>query len=768
VTKKFQSLEVVRRHFSNRWKKWAAGSVCLGLAGMGVLALAVRWVPFDAAALQSYPASLMLTDRQGQPLRVWLGPRDLDCRPLYEPQRGDWIAQAIVAAEDQRFWRHHGVDPAALLRALKQNVTSLRTVSGASTLSTQVIRLVEPRRRNLWTKCAEAFRALQLERRCDKAVILGQYLNRAPFGANIVGIEAAARRYFGKGAADLSLAEASLLAGLPQSPSRLRPDRHPARAKKRQQYVLDRMLACGFITSNEFAEASAQPVAVRTAPYPFRAPHFTAWVDQRLCSSRSVSGTDATHGSAATTLRTTLDAGLQRVAEESLRRHASVLAGQGIRGGAVVILDVKNSAVRALVGSPDYRDRRSGQVNGALAERSAGSTLKPFAFARALDRGQLTPQSVLADVPALFRDYEPENFDSGFRGLVSARDALVLSLNLPALEVEQRIGQPVFYDTLRALGFDTLRRPAAHYGLGLVLGNGEVRLVDLVNAYACLARGGVMQPPRVLENEALPAGRTLFSPEACWLVTDMMSGEERAMDTTGHAADVRLPPLAWKTGTSAGFRDAWTIAYNPDYVIGVWVGNPDGAGVDRLVGRKVATPIVWEIFRRLYPDNDGPWFARPEGVVIREVCAVSGGAPGSHCPHRVEDFGIEGVTRQELCTVHRADGQEHWPVEIATFLQQQQAPPAQRPVRPEPLRIVSPARGSTFRLLESMASGEQRLSLEAASGVGGEPLHWFVNDQYLGASRPGLPAFWSLQRGTHQIVCSDARGGSDRVQIAVE
>lgn len=758
MTKFFQGLEVRKRSFSKGWKK-AAG---LALAAFAVLHLAVRWVPFPEADLVRYPASRLLTDRQGQPLRVWLGPRDLDCRPLYVPERGDWIAQAMVAAEDQRFWSHHGLDPLALLRAVKQNVTSWRRVSGASTLSTQVIRLVQPRRRHLWTKAVEAFRALQLEQRYDKAAILAQYLNRAPFGSNVVGIEAAARRYFGKSAEDLSLAEASLLAGLPQSPSRLRPDRHPARAKKRQQYVLDRMLACGFITAGEHADALAQPVAVRPSPYPFRAPHFT----ELVAALHPTSGSD--DAGDVVTLRTTLDAALQRVAEEALQRQAATLAAGGVAGGAVVILDVPSGAVRALVGSPDYRARGSGQVNGALAARSAGSTLKPFAFARAVDRGLLTPQRMLADVPALYRDYKPENFDAGFQGLVSARDALVLSLNLPAIDVEQRIGQTVFYDTLRALGLATLNQPAAHYGLGLVLGNGEVRLLDLVNAYACLARGGEVRPVRVLEDAPWRAGRPVFSPEASWLITDILSGEERAMDTTGHAADVRLPPLAWKTGTSAGFRDAWTVAYNPDYVIGVWIGNPDGAGSDQLVGRKVATPVVWEIFRRLYPDNDGPWFERPPGVEVREVCAVSGAAPGPHCPHRTEDYVVAGVTRHEVCPVHRADGLEHWPVEIASFLNQQRAPLAQRPERVAPLRIVSPARGSTYRLLDEVAGGVQQVPLEAASGVGGERLHWFVNDRYLGESRPGVPAFWPLQRGTFQIVCSDTRGGSDRVQIAVE
>jgi penicillin-binding protein 1C len=757
----------MKRSFSRRWKKAAR----LLLSGLAVSAaglwLAVRVVPFSRERLEQYPASLVLTDRAEQPLRVWLGPQDMDCRPLYQPEPGDWIAQAIVAAEDQRFWRHPGVDAAALLRAVKQNVTSFRKVSGASTLSTQVIRLVEARRRTLWSKAVEAFRALQLERALDKRDILAQYLNRAPFGSNLVGIESAARRYFGKGAEDLNLAEASLLAGLPQSPSRLRPDRFPERAKKRQRYVLDRMLVCGTITTNEYAEAVAQSVKIRPAPYPFRAPHFCELVDARSCESRSASGEDAPRGGAATRLRTTLDAGLQRVAEESLRRQAGALAAGGVRGGAVVILEVKTGSVRALVGSPDFQARGDGQVNGALAVRSAGSTLKPFAYALALDRGLLTPQSVLADVPALYRDYEPENFDPTFRGLVTVRDALVLSLNLPAIEVERRVGQPLFYDTLRRLGLATLSQPAAHYGLGLVLGNGEVRLLDLANAYAALARGGEWGPVRVLE-DAVPLVTTrLFSEEASWLITDMMSGEERAMDTTGHAADVRLPPLAWKTGTSAGFRDAWTVAYNPEYVIGVWVGNPDGAPSEQLVGRKVATPIVWEIFRRLYPDNDGPWFARPAGLEQRKVCAQSGCPPGPHCRAQIEDWFIQGVSRFEPCTVHRADGVEHWPVEVASFLNQQRAP--RRPAdRVPPLRITSPARGSIYRVLEDVAGSVQRLPLEAASATGGEQLHWFINDRYLGASRSASPLFWPLQRGTYQIVCSDACGASDQVEIAVE
>lgn len=731
---------------------WLRRALPAGLALAAAFAAAVQWLPFPEAELARLPAAVVLTDRSGEPLRVKLAAGGFDCRPGYVPAPEHWIAQAIVAAEDRRFWSHPGVDGLALVRAAGQNAFSGRRVSGASTISTQVIRLMEPRHRTLLTKAIEAFRALQLERRHIKREILAQYLDRAPFGGNLIGIEAAARRYFGKGAAELSLAEAALLAGVPQSPSRLRPDRHPEKARQRQAYVLERMEACGFITAAQRAEALAQPLAARTGPYPFRAPHFCD-----LAGVPARAGTDAT-------VRTTLDADLQRVAEDILARH---LRDRTVQSGAIVLLDVQTGAVRALVGSPDYfAERRAGQVNGAVAPRAAGSTLKPFAYALALDRGLITPGMVIPDVPTRFRDLDPRNFSHDYRGLVSVRDALVLSLNLPAIEVERRAGQERFWSTLRALGLGTIDQPAAHYGLGLVLGNAEVRLLDLANAYACLARGGTWLPARFVESARVPVPKAVFSPEACWLVSDMLSGEERAMDTTGHAADVRLPPMAWKTGTSAGLRDAWTVAWNPDYVIGVWAGNPDGSASAELVGRQIATPIAWDLFRRLYPDNTGPWYARPAGVAERTVCAVSGCTPGAHCAHTATDWAIAQVSRCEPCPVHRNGPEDTWPVAVASFLARRAAPAAEEPA--EALRIRSPARGSIYRWLPDLDVNAQKLALDAASDRAGETLHWFVDDIPVGRSQAGAPLFWPLARGTHQIVCSTARGLSDRVEIAVE
>ena len=457
----------------------------------------VRWAPFPEEKLARKPSSAVLVDRTGVPLRVRLATGDLDARPGYVPEAGRWIDLAIVAAEDQRFWQHAGVDVQALTRAFLQNLIAGRRVSGASTLSMQVIRLMEPRPRTLSAKIIEAFRALQLERRHSKTEILAQYLDRAPFGGNVVGIEAAAQRYFAKSATQLSLAEAALLAGLPQSPSRLRPERHFDRAKKRQAYVLQRMVACGFITAEEHTAACAQALAVRPAIlYPFRAPHFCDWVGvpDRL-------GADAT-------VLTTLDPALQQIAEDVLARHARNITADS---GAIVILDAKTSAVRALAGSPDFRARPAGQVNGALAARAAGSTLKPFAFALAFDRGLVTPGTILTDKPRQFRDYVPQNFSREFRGRVGVRDALVQSLNLPAIEIEQRVGQERFYALLKKLGLGTISRPPEHYGLGLVLGNAEVRLLDLANAYACLARGGDWLPVRVIETAPSSAPKPLLS-----------------------------------------------------------------------------------------------------------------------------------------------------------------------------------------------------------------------------------------------------------------
>lgn len=729
----------------------------LGSAAMAVsiVAFAALWLmfPFQKDALYEIPASVRWCDRDGIALRVGLSDGDFDSLPTYIYHGDDWIAKAVVAAEDQRFWNHGGVDVRAVARSCKQTATSLRRVSGASTLSMQLVRLSCPRPRNLITKGIEAFRAMQMERQLTKQEIISLYLNRAPFGANLVGIEAASRRYFAKGAHDLSLGEASLLAGIPQSPTRFNPVRYPAAAKGRQAYVLKRMEACSFITREQMDNALGLPLRFRQNRYPFLAPHFCDMVSRKPAA-------------ATTEVRTTLDLALQQTVEEALAKYAPTLRAEGIRGGAVVVLDAKTSEILAMVGSPDFRAKTKGaQVNAALAPRSAGSTLKPFAYAVAMDRGMLTPLRVLYDIPQSYSDYDPANFDKTHSGVVTVRDALIRSLNLPAIDVEKRIGQPLFHSKLRELGLHTLTEPADHYGLGLVLGNAEVTLLDLTNAYACLARGGMYLPCRTIPSPA-SAGTRLFSAEASWLISDIMGGDERALDSSGTVADIRIPRLAWKTGTSSGFRDAWTVAYNPDYVIGVWLGNPDGRPSRFLVGRKVATPVVWDICRRLYPAGNGPWFAKPDSIQDREVCALSGQTPSPNCPEKIHDHAIKDVSRHETCEVHLLGTEAVWPVQVDAFLKSRDAG---NDTRNNELVITSPANGSSYLFMPDMAQPQQqRIPLIAKFSNSSAILHWFVNDGFIGTSNSGESIFWPLNKGKHRIVCSDAKGRNCGVVISVK
>lgn len=727
----------------------------LMVVSIGVFAILWMVFPFDQKPLYDIPASIRWSDREGIPLRIELSEGDFDSLPVYVHRDEDWIAKAVVAAEDQRFWSHEGVDVFAVIRSCKQTMTSMRRVSGASTLSMQLIRMSCPRPRNLESKAIEAFRAVQMEQQLDKEEIISLYLNRAPFGANLIGIESASQRYFSKGAHDLSLGEASLLAGIPQSPTRFNPIRYLDAVKKRQAYVLSRMVVCGSITQEQMDNALRQPLRFQQDRYPFLAPHFCDMV------SRSSDGASAE-------IRTTLDLRMQRALEESLAKYAPNLREKDIHGMAAVVLDAKTSEVLAMVGSPDFHANMKGaQVNAAVAPRSAGSTLKPFVYAIAMDHGQITPLRVLYDVPQSYSDYDPSNFDKSHRGVVTVRDALIHSLNLPALDVEKQIGQPLFYAQLRELGLHTISEPAEYYGLGLVLGNAEVSLLDLTNAYACLARGGVYLPARSIQSAPMASGSQLLSKETSWLISDILGGDERAMDSSGTVADIQIPRLAWKTGTSSGFRDAWTVAYNQDYVIGVWLGNPNGKPSRFLLGSKAATPIVWDICRRIYPSGVGPWFAKPDGIESREVCAITGQTPSHHCQERIQDHAIRGVSRYETCGAHLSGPNAVWPVQVDAFLKSRQD--LGKDATKNELVMTSPANGSAYRFMpDEHQEDHQRIPFTANCGDSAADIHWFVNDSYVGASKSGDPLFWPLSKGVHRVVCSDTRGVSRSVRISVK
>ena len=722
-------------------------------AVLGAAAFGLSWWLIDPHLedADAYPGGAVLRDNAGNVLRVSLGPGDVDCRPYYAASRDDWVVKALVASEDRRFFSHSGVNVPSVVRAIFQNITSLRRVSGASTITMQATRLFHPHPRTLAWKYVEAFRAMQTERAHDKLWIISQYLNRAPFGSNLVGVEAAAQGWFGKRAQDLGIGEAALLAGMVQCPSRFRPDRHLDRAIQRRAYVLGRMRALGMITDAQHDGAASSVPAILRAPRPFAEPFFCDWAAARVARAGLVGGDFAT----------TLDADMQARAKTLVNRAAA----NGYSAAAVV-MRVDTAAVLALACSGDYFSPDAGQVNTALAPRPAGSTLKPLLAAAAMDCGFVTPEERLADVPKAYHGYNPANFDATHRGAVKLSDALVLSLNLPFVQLLQRLGVPRFASVLRALGCRHLGGQDEKLGLGLAIGNAEVSLVELVGAYGCIARGGMWLEPCALAREVeAQKGATpprVFSPGACWLVSDVLSGDERSQRALGHAADVKVPRFAWKTGTSSAYRDAWTVVWNPEYVVGFWCGHKEGGfGDTSVVGAVAAAPFAWELARRLYPQNEGPWFVKPPEVVTREICAESGFPAAPECPKREEGRALQGASSPALCTLHRrgAGG------EVVTRGDAYLRAFTGKAARAERLAIRAPQDDSEFHLVPGLA--QQRIVCTVAGNVEGGALWWFVDGAPVGETVGNAPFAWTPAPGRHVISCATEDGVTASVRVRV-
>ena len=727
---------------------------CSGAALVGAAAFLVAWLLIDPRLdlADAYPGGTVLRDSAGNVLRVSLGPGDVDCRPYYTASTNDWIVKALVASEDRRFYRHRGVDVPSVVRACVQNITSLRRVSGASTITMQASRLISPHPRTLPWKFVEAVRALKIERVRDKTWIVSQYLNRAPFGSNLVGVEAAANGWFGKRAADLGIGEAALLAGMVQRPSRFRPDRNLEQALKRREYVLERMFALGMIDRRQYEGARTVRPRIRRGPRPFEEPFFCDWAMRRVRRTGRVRGD----------FRTTLDADVQARA----RQVVASAAGGGCSSAAVV-LRVKTGEVLAMACSGDYFSPDAGQVNVALAPRPAGSTLKTFLTALALDRGLVTPDERLSDVPRAYRGYKPENFDVTHRGLVKTADALVLSLNLPFVQLLQRTGVSSFGSTLRALGCLKTSAPDESFGLGMAIGNVHVTLLDLVVAYGCIARGGEFLDGCALacevEAQRERAKPRLFSEGACWLVSDILSGDARSSSALGHVAAVQTSRFAWKTGTSAAYRDAWTVLWNPEYVVGVWCGHKKGRfGDTTLVGASAAAPHAWNLARSLYPADDGPWYGEaPAEVIRRAVCAESGLPAAPECPQTEQGRALRGRSSAAPCSLHRRgpDG------EVETRGDAFVAAFRGTSGRTRRLAIRQPSAGAVFRLVKGLEN--QRIVCRATGNVEGGRLWWFVDGRSLGETRGAQPFVYLPEPGPHRITCSTDDGVSASVDVTV-
>ena len=701
-------------------------------AGGGILRTAS--LPLDIEDVLEWPTSPVLMDRTGEVLSVFLSQDSEWSVPVPLDRMGRWLPFVAVEVEDRRFAEHGGIDYTALLRATWQNIVAGKVVSGASTITSQLVRLSFPRPRTLKTKLIEFTAAQKLEAALAKEKILELYLNRAPFGGNIRGVEAAARIYFSKGAKEVSLGEAALLVGMLKGPSLYRPDRNPDAARQRRDFILASLFERGKITEEQYRFSISEQIPAARGSFPSKAFHFTL----SALGERRGGGV----------LETTLDPMLQDLLERTLAASLESLPGEITSAG--VVTDNVTGDILAYVGNARLGTGKTGSwVDCARRPRSPGSALKPFAYLAAFEKGILTPASLLADTPLAFSGQAPRNFDMTYRGPVSARTALADSLNVPAVRVLRAAGPELVLDLLRNAGFAGLTMPTSHYGDSLILGGCETSVLQMAEAYGMLAALGVRRTPRFLRNEQTFQQR-IASEGASFLVADILKDTGRLLPVHGKRIEHGREWFAFKTGTSYGYRDAWTAAYTPRNTVVIWMGDPTGTPHPELVGIQAAAPAIVEILRSLPPAG---WYAPPPRVVTRTVCALSGRPMGPSCPVGRTDYALEGVSSTAPCPLHvirNGAAEIVWPAELEEFALRRSLS-----IQPEQrVTITSPLPGS--RSFITPLGGEQNVALRAEGAR--TPVYWFVGGEYAGRQDGVANIFWTLKKGDHTVSLVDGAG----------
>lgn len=745
--------------------------------------------PLPVALTDNPSASPVLLDRHGKPLHHLVLPDFTRSSPVTLDEVPADLIACTLAAEDKRFRSHGGIDLLATARAAKDALLHRRTVSGASTITQQLVKLSSaPAPRSLRTKLREALLARHLEMKWSKDEILAAYLNRLPYGNHRTGPAEAARFYFQKPLADLSLGESALLAGLPQAPSRLNPIKHPARALTRRGIVLDRLAAT--YDASRISAARAEPLNLRPLPEKPLAPWLPASFD------------------GSTTTRLSLNAGLQQDVEAIVREELDKLSTSNLKHAAVVVLDNETREILALVSSGDWRDPDGGQINGALVPRSPGSALKPFTWLLAFEKGGLHPGSIVADIPTRFRTKEgldaPENYDRTFRGPVTVREALACSLNVPAMRALNDLGGPrPLHQLLLDLGLDTIGPDPAPYGLGLTLGNAPVRLLDLTNAYATLAEGGVHREVRLwiadenAKGSSAPSSTiydlpsTISDPpstichlSSAYLIADILADPVARAPSFGRNGPLEQPfPCAAKTGTSSDFRDNWCLGFTAKFTVGVWAGNFDNSPMKGLSGVAGAGPVFHRTMLRLHRDQEPQWLERPAGLVKVALDPLTGkrmedgrlkmedekshgsdasSSSISHLPSDRLPLASSPSDRDTEGRVLLDSSYSEWFASEHNRRRSLFALAVDRPAE-LPLRILAPRDGTTYLLDPELPNGGV---LHLATNLPGEAT-W--SSETLEITPGGVEALARLEPGSHTLTVTDKRNGGKRdVTIRVE
>lgn len=733
------------------------------------------------------PYSTLITDKKGEILHAFLS-TDEKWRMFVELKEiTPTLRKAILAKEDKYFNYHFGVNPIAIFRAAFNNITKNRRTSGASTITMQVVRMLNPDKRTYFNKISEILRAIQLEIFYSKDEILQMYLNLVPYGSNIEGIKSASYLYFQKSPDRLSLAEVTTLAIIPNRPTSLRlGTKNPLIVEERNKW-LKRFQQAKVFESQLINDALREPLNVFRHEAPKEAPHLSLRLKKQFADEAII------HSSVSKATQTKV--------EQMVANYVNRTRAMNINNAAVLVINNETMQVEAYIGSAGFNDKLDGgQVDGVQAIRSPGSALKPLLYATAFDKGIITPKNIINDVPTNFNGFEPENFDRKFNGKVSIEFALANSLNIPAVKVVKDLGKTTLIEQLKKADFQTVKKQEKDLGLSIVLGGCGVTLEEMTQLYAAFANDGNWQKCSFIRTLPIGEGRVgLISPSATYLITEILAQIKRPDLPNNFDYTYRLPKIAWKTGTSFGRRDAWSIGYNKKYTVGVWVGNFSGEGVPELSGAEIATPLLFQIFNTIDYNTSSVWFRQPKEVVSRQVCAESGDLPSEYCSNKILDYSIKNISHTQKCIhlkkfyVNLSESMSYCtqclPVdgykeklysnlapELISFYELKhilyEKIPTHNPnctrffqtANNAPI-ITNPNNGSEYYLSEKDAQ-QMQLACQTANDV--REVYWYINDRLLQKSSANKPVFFTPSLGKLKISCTDDKGRSSSISVMVK
>lgn len=698
------------------------------------------------------------------------------------------LKKAIVFKEDKYFYSHPGINVLSVLRAVYFNAIKQQRTSGASTITMQVARMLEPKRRTYFNKLWEMFRALQLELHYSKDEVLQMYLNLVPYGSNIQGVKAAALLYFDKLPEQLSLAEITALSIIPNRPNSLVIGKNNDLIVEQRNKWLRRFEENEVFPEQDIKDAINETLNATRLDAPKSTPQFAWRMHNQYPGLPEV--------------YTALNVSTQREAEDVVQEYMRGLRLKGIHNSAVIIIDNKTEEVKGYIGSPDFFDKEhNGQVDGVASARSPGSTLKPLLYAVCADKGIITPKTIIADVPINMDGYMPENYDLEFHGNLTTEDALKRSLNIPAVKLLNEAGTDVFIKALSLGGVSTIWDERKNLGLSLILGGCTIRLDELATLYSALANKGVYRPLQWSKDTSGTVIATqpvsLVSEAAAYMITGIITDLYRPDLPNLFENAKGVPAIAWKTGTSYGRKDAWSIGYNKDYTIGVWVGNFDGTGVAELNGAGIATPLLFRLFNTIDKSAIKEWNKQPAEVGFRYVCKETGKVPNDYCSETIMDYFIPGISDNHRCdhikkirlsadekisyctscmplTGYKFKSFPNVSAELTAYYEQQHIPytkvPPHNPSCARVFEGVAPyitslTDNSTYIITDK---GKQQLQLQCTAANDVKTVYWYINDKYYTSTAVGERALFYPESKDIKISCADDKGRNVDIRIKVE